>query len=147
VLLQSQDVFDELAEVNTETWQVSFLSKRQDPSLARKPVSGRYSIVDGEMCALYRLDNKLCLRVGEQTFEITDAVEARLNRQPDIHIFQLLSNGNLLLEFTYSAPTLDVPLTDDPTPFVEEEDFDFPLFVNNVLHDTGRRQRIYNQNS
>jgi hypothetical protein len=57
----------------------------------------------------------------------------------------LISNGALLFSFEYNAPKLDIPLENDPTPFVEEEDFDFLLFVNNVLKDKARRERIYNQ--
>jgi hypothetical protein len=31
----------------------------------------------------------------------------------------------------------------DPTPFVSAEDFDFGLFIANVIGDPGRRDRIY----
>jgi hypothetical protein len=33
----------------------------------------------------------------------------------------------------------------DPTAFVEEEDFDFLLFVHKVLTESGRRHRVYTQ--
>jgi hypothetical protein len=34
----------------------------------------------------------------------------------------------------------------DPTPFVEEEDFDFMWFIHNVLSDPARRESIWRDN-
>lgn len=142
MLLQSQDTFDELAEVEVETWRVKFLSKAKDTSLAGAPVAGQYSIVGGEMCSLYRAGNTLHLRIGEQEIEITDAVEARLHPGMSKNTLQVFRNGEPVIEFTYPPPPSDVQLADDPTPFISQEDFDFPLFVCNVIRDRERRQRI-----
>ncbi|MBA3241759.1 MAG: hypothetical protein H0T60_11085 [Acidobacteria bacterium] len=145
MILQSKDKFSELARLNLDTGEVAFVSKHSDPALKKSVPSGGYSIVNGVMCSLYKVGGGLYLRVGEQAFEITDDVKATLNRSAKKHTFQLLRNENLLLEFIYPPPKLDIPLADDPTPFIEEEDFDFLLFVTNVLNDKGRRQRVYNQ--
>ena len=147
ITLQSQDKFAELARLSLDTGEVSFVSKHSDPALKAAVTSGGYSIVNGVMCSLYKVGGGLYLRVGEQALEITDEVEARLDRSPKKHTFQLLRDGKLLLEFIYSPPKSDIPLADDPTPFIEEEDFDFLLFVTNVLKDKSRRQRVYNQAS
>lgn len=100
------------------------------------------------MCSLYRLGDRLYLPISEQSFETSDEVDARLIRgNQDKHVFQLLGNGYQLLGCTYSPPPLDVPSAEDPTPMVEEEDFDFLLLVTSVLNDRGRRQRNFNQAS
>jgi hypothetical protein len=51
----------------------------------------------------------------------------------------------LLVNFRYHLPVNEVPLSIDPTPFIDEEDFDFLLFVHNVLAQDERRHRVYNQ--
>ncbi len=33
-------------------------------------------------------------------------------------------------------------IKDDPTPFVDEEDFDFGLFLSNVAKDESRQRRL-----
>jgi hypothetical protein len=144
MILQSKDKFNELALLNLDTGEVTFITKSSvSAQTSSKPVGG-YSIVDGIMWSLYREDGKLYLRVGERAFEITDKIGSQLARTPITHNFQLLYGENLILEVTYTAPSLDIPLQDDPTPFIDEEDFDFPYFVHNVLSQAGRRQRVYN---
>jgi hypothetical protein len=145
MVLQSQDKFDEIAVLNPSTGETNFVSKSKHPELASQTASGWYSIVDNVMCCLYRREGKLFLGVGKRTFELLDDVSSRLIRGQGSSNFQLISNGALLFSFEYNPPKLDIPLENDPTPFVEEEDFDFLLFVNNILKDKARRERIYNQ--
>lgn len=145
MILQSQDKFDELAVLNPSTGETKFVSKSKHPELASQSTSGWYSIVDNVMCCLYRSERRLFLGVGKQTFELPDDVSSRLIREQGGNTFQLTSNGTLLFSFEYRSPKLDIPLENDPTPFVEDEDFDFLLFVHNVLKDKSRRERIYNQ--
>lgn len=145
MILQSQDRFDEIAVLNLSTGETNFVSKSKHPELASQPTSGWYSVVDNVMCRLYRKEGVLFLGVGKQTFKLLDDVGSRLIRGQDSSTFQLISNGDLLFSFKYNLPKLDVPLKNDPTPFIEEEDFDFLLFVDNVLKDKARRQRIYDQ--
>jgi len=51
--------------------------------------------------------------------------------------------GNTLLQLLYKRPDLNPPLELDPTPFVEEEQFDFGVFVQSIVNDPARGNRIY----
>lgn len=86
----------------------------------------------------------LYFRMEGQEFKLTEDVASTLVKENDLHVFQLLRNGNLLVNFKYPSMRPQIPRELDPTPFVEDEDFDFFLFVHNVLTQTGRRQRVYN---
>ncbi|HKZ78760.1 MAG TPA: hypothetical protein VJ124_10690 [Pyrinomonadaceae bacterium] len=144
MILQSQDDFDKVAELDRNTGEYRFLSKKKHPEIAAIPMSGGCSVVNGTMVCLYRTEGVLYLRVGAQEFKLTDDVTAKIAREDKYRVFELLRNGNLLVNFKYASASFEVPLELDPTPFIEDEDFDFFLFVHNVLKQTGRRQRVYN---
>jgi hypothetical protein len=61
----------------------------------------------------------------------------------DRRILRVRSATKTVLEITYDAPVIDPPLSEDMTPMVEEEDFDFGLFLANVSRDRGRQDRLY----
>lgn len=145
MILESKDDFDQLAELDPNTGTYQLLSRKRHPELTTTPSSGGYSIVNGTMLSLYRKDGPLHLRFGDREFELTDDVTSTLTRENDSRVFQLVQDGNSLVVFRYAPPVLDVPMSADPTPFIEEEDFDFLLFVHKVLTDTGRRNRVYSQ--
>lgn len=74
---------------------------------------------------------------------MTDAVLVNLKRGAATNTLSFHIGGQCVLELEYRKPVIDPPLEHDPTPFVEEEHFDFGLFVRNVVSDRTRRERIY----
>jgi hypothetical protein len=58
------------------------------------------------------------------------------------HKFDLTKNGTALVSLKYKTPAVPVSAF-DVTPFAEDEDFDFLLFVHNVLSDPERRRDIW----
>lgn len=144
MILQSKDEFDQLMELNPITGRRQFLSRKQHPEIASMRLSGGYSIVNGMIVCLYRVDNALYFRLGEEEFKIADDATSILVHENGYRLFQLVQNGNLLVNFRYRSPVYEVSNI-DPTPFIDEEDFDFFLFVHNVLNQGDRRHRVYNQ--
>ncbi len=142
MILESKDHFDQLAELDPDTGTYRFLSRKEQPELATTQSCGGYSLIDGTMVSLYRVDGVLYFRVGDQNFKLTDDVTSKLTREVNKQVFWLLEGGPLF-KFEYVPTDQDIPLSMDPTPFVEEEDFDFLLFVHNVLAEPGRRHRVY----
>jgi hypothetical protein len=43
----------------------------------------------------------------------------------------------------YEAPRLEPPLEEDPTAFIEEDDFDFGLYLANMSKDQKRQIRLF----
>lgn len=145
IILQSQDDFDRVTELDRQTGKYRILSKKTHPEISATPMSGGCSIVNGVLVCLYRTKEKLYFRLDEREFELMDDVTSTISNEGSCRVFKLIRNGNLLINFKYPVPTSEVPLQLDPTPFIEDEDFDFLLFVHNVLEQTGRRQRVYRQ--
>ena len=143
MILESKDVFDQLAELDPKSGTYRLLSRKEHPELAS--MSGGFSIIEGTMLSLYRRDGALYFGAADQEFELTDNVTSTLTQEDTERVFQLIRDGKSLVRFNYRPPAPEVPLNIDPTPFVEEEDFDFLLFVHEVLTRSGRRHRVYNQ--
>jgi hypothetical protein len=143
ILLQSNDSFDELGKLNLDTGEISFLSKSQNPQASCTLIQGHYAKVGDSLVCLYRFDDVLYLRIGELQFEITDRVLCYLSRELNNRSFKLISDGKELVNVVYTPVKPEIPLNRDPTPFIEEEDFDFMLFIHNVINNFDRRHRIY----
>ena len=144
MILACQDIFDQLAELDLRDSSVRFLSRKQHPELSAS-VAGSFSIVNEMMVSLYRVQGGLYFRVGDQVFQVTDDTTSTLETDGKNRRFRLFEREKVLVDLTYLTPELEIPLSIDPTPFVEEEDFDFLLFVHNVLTQPGRRNRVSNQ--
>ena len=144
MILACQDIFDQLAELDLRDSSVRFLSRKQHPELSAS-VAGSFSIVNEMMVSLYRVHGGLYFRVGDQVFQVTDDTTSTLETDGKNRRFRLLERENVRVDLTYLTPELEIPLSIDPTPFVEEEDFDFLLFVHNVLTQPGRRNGVSNQ--
>ena len=143
LLLQSSDKFAELARVDENFSTVTFLSRDTDPELGSSPVQGTYSVIDGKLCSFYRLREELVFRIEQEMVVFGQDVHSELVREGRIHVFKLLRDKEVLLSFKYTPPKLAVVQEDDPTPFVEYDDWDFFYFVHSVLLDESRRKRIY----
>ncbi|MCX7806595.1 MAG: hypothetical protein N3A38_15630 [Planctomycetota bacterium] len=107
-------------------------------------VQGHFSFQLGCFCALFRCQGKLFLRFGDDLLEIADRTVARLEDTPSGRILIVEESGKELFRKTYPKPVIDPPLDGLMTPMGEEEDFDFGLFIHNVLNDKRRKQAIFN---
>ena len=58
--------------------------------------------------------------------------------KPSDRILKILKNNKLLYEIHYSLDGEKI-IDGDPTPFIEEEDFDFGLFMSNISSDKNRK--------
>ena len=145
MILQCQDEVDKLVDLNPDTGAYRFLSRKQHPELPSTWPSGAFSILNDTMLMLYRKDGVLYFRTGDRTVELADDITSSLTKENSRRVFQLIKNGKPEICVTYLPAVHDVPLSADPTPFIEEEDFDFLLFVHNILTTTGRRNRVYSE--
>ena len=138
MILASNDKFDELAEFDPRTAAIQFWSRKQRPELAAS-IIGTFSRVNGKMVALYRIEGTLHLWIGDQDLELADDVSSELHDEGKDREFRLRRGSDTLVTVTYRHPEPEIPLNIDPTPGVEEEHFDFLLYVHNVLTNPDRR--------
>lgn len=144
MFLQSHDNFDEFALFDAKTEGLSFYSKDRHPELVADRIDGFYGKVDGKLCAIFRKEGELYLRIETQEFPITDQMSSNFYKRSATNVFELLNNQRVSFRVEYKPPALLVSIELDPTPFVGYEDFDFWYFVHNILRDARRRQSIFN---
>ena len=144
MILQSHASFDQLAALDPSLPSVQFLSRKHHPELTAS-IAGSFALINEMMVSLYRIHGVLYFRIADQEFEVTDEISSTLETDGNNRKFRLLNRENVLVDLTYPIPESEIPLSIDPTPFVEQEDFEFLLFVHNVLTEPGRRNRVWNQ--
>ena len=111
--------------------------------------SGFYSNIDNELIVFFRNGGRLRLLLDGHVYDFDQlhidvenkknsvvGYELRWIREVTVtfcdHIVYKRKYGNFCQEFV-----------DDPTPFMEPEDFDFYLFLRNVSKDSPRKERIF----
>ena len=165
MLLISADRAREYAEFTPETGTLKyFMAGRVEQAELQARISGRYAMVDKTQVLFYREGAVLKLCLAGRTYEVKEEVTAEYKRgslaafieqlpgrnlQKNLsqllrvqNTFNLLSNAEGILNFNYIAPLRDLHIF-DPTPLTEGEDFDFMLFVHNVINSPDRRNNIW----
>jgi len=164
MLLQSAERARDFARLDPTTGMMEFFSEDGGSrEILQSTISGRFSLVEGSLVAFYRDNGVLKLKLGDIEHLIDETtsseIEESQNRFAEFirgqfrriahgpsdaqRRFLLRRNGETVLTFDYRPPApSNIPF--DPTPFVEAEDFDFVLFIHNVLSDPARRKSIWN---
>jgi hypothetical protein len=148
--LQHADLFDQVAKLASPTGIPEVLSKARSPEARSAPLAGRFAWIDGRLVCLFRLGGALWLRIAGQVVAVDggvsahwDLVSARPAAKPLRATFRLERNGSVLAAFEYPPFEGRRIVPGDPTPFVDEEDYDFMILVWRVIQDPGRRQRYF----
>ncbi|WP_339909777.1 hypothetical protein [Symmachiella dynata] len=138
--LQSSDLFNDVAEWDERTgvWRVR--SKSSEGGEIPSEIDGFYSILSGVFCAIYRSNGELVVRIGEAQIKFSNKVEITVGGPPEKRCLSLMENGIERVKHEYAVNS--EPIENDPTPFVEDEDFDFGLFLSNIAHDPNRQARF-----
>ena len=61
---------------------------------------------------------------------------------PELNALTIKHRDAALVTIRYKPSVVGPSLESDPTPFVEREQFDFGLFIHNVLNDPKRRRLL-----
>ena len=145
ILLQCHDQFDRLAEFDWATDKISFLSKSTLPAQAVKTVRGWYSMIHNTFVAFYAVDNKIYFKADTFSLECTPDIHLTLDRSGASNVLSIQDNKEVLFTLRYAPPRANRLTGLDPTAFVEEEHFDFCLFISNIVNDPERRNLVRNQ--
>ena len=135
LLLQLSTRFSEIARFDPETTQYAFEARSDDLPIA---LDGHCCLLDGVFVALYRLDQRLYLALDGHTIPLDESTKVIVSGPSQARTLSV-SHPNM---GTYKV---DYPLTQealpgDTTAFVDQEDFDFGLFLSNVAADVERQQ-------
>jgi hypothetical protein len=144
IILQSIDDHDQLAEIDEGTGFVTFFARHGRASVPATGSRGLFSFIDGLLVCAFRHNKELQLRIDDKVFPLDDTMQAQIMRDGrNTFVLRRRSDRSVVTEITYEARNPDPPLDMDPTPFVDEEDFDLFLLVCNLVNDPGRSRRAF----
>lgn len=137
--LQSKTAYSQLLRLSPldgTFWQ-AFRSERDGE--AGDKINGVFVMCDGVLAALYAFDGALVLRLGNETIPVVEGIRIKVERKPKSATMVVLREDRPVAALPYVVAE-HLRVQDDPTPFVDEEDYDFGLYVKNLLSDVQRRR-------
>jgi hypothetical protein len=144
IFLQQFSKFDCIGQLDLSTGAWHEYSKSAHPEIAAKPWTGVFEVIDKKRLCLFRWDRTLTMWAQGRIFAITDDVTSSWDLiGVGRAVFRLEKNSKTTFELEFAPFQSRKPIPGDETPFVDEEDYDFLIFVHHVLSDPARRARIY----
>lgn len=134
VWLQSNEKFDDIAELDVESGEWKICRREENVHVQ---TDGFFSILSQVFCAIFRSGNQLHFRIGDKQFELTEGVEIAVNGALEKRFLSVRRRGSPEIEFEYSLSSFAID--GDITPFLEDEDLDFGLFLSNIATDPNRQ--------
>jgi len=148
IYLSSHDAFQRIAFLSDPDGPLEFTTRDAsgcprplDPArwLGEKvPTGGSYGTVDGKLMALFVWEDRLYLRYQDVRLVIAGDTSVRVETHGGLRDLTVLKDGATLLRCTYANPPLP-PDTGVLDPYDEEENYDFGLFVANIINDKSRQ--------
>jgi len=137
IWLQSFDNYNVVCRYNYETKEIEKCSKSE---LMDKTIKfdGMFSEIGVNLFLMIKDRGSLIFIVNKNVINVTDDVLIEVTGKPSDRILKILKNNKLLYEIHYSLDGEKI-IDGDPTPFIEEEDFDFGLFMSNISSDKNRK--------
>ena len=140
MLIQSHEQYEVVAEFDPESGSIQAHARPNGMSPAGS--DGWFATL-GDICVVfYRYSGRLWLRVDDRTFDLDGDASVDWRVEDGMAVFAVADDdGQVVLR--YSTGALSAPMTsDDPTPFVEDEDWDLGLFIANVMFDEERSDLV-----
>ena len=137
--LQSKNTYSRLLELSYEDG--SYREARRvavNGVLPTLKINGVFDFLNGILVALYAFGGNLFLRIGDDVIQILGDVRVELEQNGFQSKLTVMRDGRALVLLNYPK-SASGKIKDDPTPFVDDEDFDFGLFVKNLVSDPKRR--------
>jgi len=113
-------------------------------------VSGFYSYIGSILVKIFRLDDSpILLEIGENryVFEDLKITTCDVDRiRDDYKIFQkrrIVIQEHERIVFDTDYDEIEVTFENDPTPMIEDEDFDFGLFLESISNNRVRQKLLW----
>jgi hypothetical protein len=107
-------------------------------------ICGIFTEIKNKYLSLFREGNKLYFVIDSDIYLIDDTSSVDIKKiEKNKYQLSLFDDDNIVATYDYVKPHINPQLGLDPTPFIEEENFDFCLFIKNVVNDKDRRERMF----
>lgn len=143
ILIREYENIQKLGILNVDTLSINW---EKTQSLNNIGYSGYSQKIGNQRLTIFKYKNKLNFLNKKQLIEIHAETESHLKLVGSNLVFSIVKNGAILFEQSHKQIESIIPIKDDPTPFVEAEDFDLRILIHKVHTEKGRRDRIFNTN-
>lgn len=137
--LQSKDRFQDVAELDETTGDWRLVRRTTEgeiiPDLSN--MDGAFSMLSDMFCALFCSHGELFVRIGETQVRLSDDIQLMVDGPPEKRCLSLVVSGREHARLEYALASQ--PIEGDPTAFIENEDFDFGVFLSNIAHNPNRQ--------
>lgn len=140
LFLQNLDSYNQILELDPLSFKKTYFDR--DPNIAYN-IQGHFAQVQDQLVLFYRDNSVLHFESNGINLPLSDQVQATLESSKTQNQLIFAENNKEILRFSYDPRLLSQPIKGDSTGFIELEQFDICIFVNNVLNDENRRGRIY----
>lgn len=138
--LQSFAEFDCIALFDPDLLTFDKASKQKLGNSVPAIFDGEYYEFPSGCFVFYECEGKLIFIANGNKFVLDDDTVIDVSGNKKNRILKVQKNGQIVYAASYenTIPTFE----NDPTPFIEDEHFDFGLFMSNLSKDPARRARI-----
>lgn len=139
IWLQSNDKYDEFAKYDHGKGTFTITSRNELGGNSPSSTEGRFTIMSSVFVALYKFDQGLFVRIGDRQIPLTDDVIVTVSGELKKRLLIVKNAGKEIARFNYVLDS-SKKFLDDPTPFIENEDFDFGLLISNISVNDKRKR-------
>ena len=149
IFLQNYKEFQTFCGYDEKNGEVEYYLKNEHPELNKQPKTGVFSEIDGKTVLFFRRNGILQLTIEKDVFSIDDDMRANWELKKNCEhnsptaVFSLYQEEKKLKAIEYTPFLSRNIIPEDDSAFVDEEDYDFLIFIHNVLNDRKRRSSIY----
>jgi len=135
ITLRSNENYTHFACIDTS--DVSFFEDFK--SNDEQSLSGIYSFVGEKIICLFKKSESLFLRVNNFDIALDNTIRSKIENTLGKNTFYIIKNNIEIINIDYDVNHFDSDGTIS-TPFSEAEDFDFLLFINNIIKNKERQE-------
>lgn len=139
IWLRNSDRFDEVIKFYVTSGNYTSYSEEALGEDRPRSLAGFFAILSGGFIALFTLRGKVFVYLGGRSIELSDDTTANVSGEPDKRQLSVKKDGEELGRIEYALDT-SRRFENDPTPFIDDEDFDFGLFVANISNSKDRKR-------
>jgi len=139
IWLQSNDKYDELAKYDHGKGTYMIASRNNLGGNTPSSTEGMFSIMSTVFLALYKFEQGLFIRIGDQLISLTDDVIVTVSGDDEKRLLSVKKSAKDIAHLNYVLDS-SKKFSNDPTPFIEDEDFDFGLLISNISTNEKRKR-------
>lgn len=111
----------------------------QDSSISS--CNGLYKLINNELSALFVSDYKLYFILGDEIKPVDDTFNVKIvnGSNGTKKLVKIFNDEVLVFQFSYAPPSTEL-LNIAPFEYIDEEDFNWGMFIENVINNKNRKR-------